>query len=111
MRCDDCLKSALKQMTDKLATIVAMNYSMEAAALNQAMESTIISELPNIMARWVILSFRIMIYSYHSNDTSSTSLATLLTASIILLQNMNLFQAFPFISVVALGASSDVDVL
>lgn len=110
MRCDDCLKSALKQMTDKLATIVAMNYSMEAAALNQAMESTIISELPNIMARWVILSFRIMIYSYHSNDTS-TSLATLLTASIILLQNMNLFQAFPFISVVALGASSDVDVL
>lgn len=39
-------------MTDNLATIVAMNYSMEAAALYQAMESIIISELPNIMARW-----------------------------------------------------------
>ena len=51
MRCDECLKSALKKMTDNLATIVAMNYSMEAAALNQAMENTIISELPNIMAR------------------------------------------------------------
>lgn len=54
MKCDDCLKSALKQITDKLATIVAMNYSSAAATLNQVVESTIISELPNIMARWVV---------------------------------------------------------
>lgn len=51
MKCDDCLKSALKQITDKLATIVAMNHSSMAATLNQEVESTIISELPNIMAR------------------------------------------------------------
>ncbi|XP_050727563.1 uncharacterized protein LOC127004154 isoform X3 [Eriocheir sinensis] len=51
MKCDDCLKSALKQITDKLATIVAMNYSSAAATLNQVVENTIISELPNIMAR------------------------------------------------------------
>ncbi|XP_045131177.1 uncharacterized protein LOC123516133 isoform X2 [Portunus trituberculatus] len=52
MRCDECLKSALKKITDNLATIFAMNYSTTAAAaLTEAIEMSIISELPNLITR------------------------------------------------------------